>query len=208
MDCEREHECLLYLWGEMEQSERVAFVRHVEECPACRGQVESLGPLVQSMQGIEIEELPEEVARRVSGRLAEADESRPRAVRFRTQRVLAVAASIVLVVGVGILWLNTLNKSPGPGGLGAERVEATESLLSDDDYVDALVLVLISEPEGRGEDFAQTEEDILTAAIEDVAYQIEELSQEIEGDFGPIEPSKSGPDEQGSNRAGGKLRMT
>ncbi len=207
MDCEREHECLLYLWGEMEQSERVAFVRHVEECPACKRQIEQLEPLVRSMRGTELAELPEEVARRVSGRLAEADESRPRAVRFRTQRVLAAAASIVLVVGVGILWLNALSKPAGPSGAGPERVETTEPLLSDDDYVDALVLVLISEPEGRGEDFAQTEEDILTAAIEDVASQIAELSQEIEGDFGPIEPNKAAPSKQGANRASGKIRM-
>ncbi len=202
MDCDREHECLLYLWGEMEQSERAAFGLHLEKCPACKGQVEQLEPLVRSMRGMEVEELPEEVSRRVSGPLAEAGESRPRAVRFRTQRVLAAAASIVLVVGVGILWLNTLNKSPGPEGAGAELVE-----ICDDEYIDALVLVLISESEGRGEDFAQTEEDILTAAIEDVAYQIAELSQEIEDDSGPIEPSKSGPDEQGSNPAAVKVRM-
>ncbi len=202
MDCDREHECLLYLWGEMEQSERAAFGLHLAKCPACKGQVEQLEPLVWSMRGMEVEELPEEVARRVSGRLAEAGESRPRAVRFRMQRVLAAAASIVLVVGVGIVWLNTLNKSPGPTGAGAELVE-----ISDDEYIDALVLVLISEPEGRGEDFAQTGEDILAAAIEDVAYRIEELSQELEEDFGPIEPSKSEPDEQGSNPAAGKVRM-
>ena len=199
MDCDREHECLLYLWGEMEQSERAAFGLHLEKCPACKGQVEQLEPLVRSMRGMEVEELPEEVARRVSGRLAEAGESRPRAVRFRTQRVLAAAASIVLVVGVGILWLNTLNKSPGPGGAGPERVETTELLLSDDDYMEALALVLISEPADA--------DDILTEAIEDVAYQIAELSQEIEEDFGPIEPSKSGPDEQGSNPAAVKVRM-
>ncbi len=199
MDCEREHECLLYLWGEMEQSERAAFSLHLEKCPACKGQVEQLEPLVRSMRVTEVEELPEEVAQRVSSRLAEAGESRPRAVRFRTQRVLAAAASIVLVVGVGILWLNTLNKSPGPGGAGPERVETTEPPLSDDDYVEALALVLISEPTDA--------DDILTEAIEDVAYQIAELSQEIEEDFGPIEPSKSGPDEQGSNPAAGKVRM-
>jgi len=199
MDCDREHECLLYLWGEMEQSERAAFGLHLEKCPACKGQVEQLEPLVRSMRGMEVEKLPEEVARRVSGRLAEAGESRPRAVRFRTQRVLAAAASIVLVVGVGILWLNTLNKSPEPGGAGPERVETTEPPLSDDDYVEVLALVLISEPDDA--------DDILTEAIEDVAYQIAELSQEIEEDFGPIEPSKSGPDEQGSNPAAGKVRM-
>ncbi len=199
MDCDREHECLLYLWGEMEQSERAAFGLHLEKCPACKGQVEQLEPLVRSMRGMEVEELPEEVARRIGCGLVEAGESRPRTVRFRTQRVLAAAASIVLVVGVGILWLNTLNKSPGPGGAGPERVETTEPLLSDDDYVDALVLVLISEPEDA--------DDILTEAIEDVAYQIAELSQEIEEDFGPIEPSKSGPDEQGSNPAAVKIRM-
>ena len=206
MDCEREQECLLYLWGEMEESERVGFVGHMEECPACRGQVEALGPLVRSMRGMEVEELPEEVARRIRGELVEAGENQPSRAWLGPQGVLAVAASIVLVVGVGILWLNTLSKSAGPGGFGAERVEATEPLLSEDEYMDALVLVLISE--GRGEDFAETEEDILAAAIEDVAYQIVELSQEVEEDFGPIEPSKSEPDEQGSNPATVKARMT
>ncbi len=197
MDCDRGHECLLYLWGEMEQSERAAFDLHLEKCPACKGQVEHLEPLVRSMRDMEIEELPEEVARRVSGRLAEAGESRPRAVRFRTQRVLAVAASIVLVVGAAILWRSITDRSPGSRALG---VEETELLLSDDDYMEALALVLIDEPDDA--------DDILTEAIENVAYQIAELSQEIEDDFGPIEPSKSGPDEQGSNPAAVKVRMT
>ncbi len=204
MKCEREHEYLLYLWQEMEDGERAAFIRHLEECPACKGQVEQLEPLVGSMRSIEVQELPGEVSRRVSGRLAEASESRPRTVRFGARRMLAVAASIVLVVGVSILWLN---KSPGPGGVGSEQVGTSEPQLSDDDYVDALALVLISEPEGSEEDFAQTEEDILAAAIEDVAYQIEELSREIEDDSGPIELNKPVPSKQGANRAGGKFKM-
>ncbi len=204
MKCEREHEYLLYLWEEMEDGERASFIRHLEECPACKGQVEQLEPLVGSMRSIEVKELPREVSRRVSNRLAEASESRPRTVRFRTRRMLAVAASIVLVVGVSILWLN---KSPGPGGVGSEQVETSEPQLSDDDYVDALALVLISEPEGSEEDFAQTEEDILAAAIADVAYQIEELSQEIEDDSGPIELNKPAPSKQGANRARGKFKM-
>ena len=182
MDCDREHDYLLYLWDEMGQNERGAFIQHMEACPACRGQVEQLEPLVRSMRGMEVKALPEEVSRRVGGRLVEAGESRPRAVRFGTRRVLAVAASIVLVVGVSILWLSTLNRLSEPGGRG----ETTELLLSDDDYMDALALVVISEPEDAG--------DILTEAIEDVSYQIEELSQEIEDNFEPIEPSKSGLD--------------
>jgi len=195
MDCEREHECLLYLWGEIQQSQRVAFVRHLAQCPACKGQVEALGPLVRAMRDTQLIQLPEEVARSVSTRLAEDAETRPRTVRFQPQRLLAAAASIVLLVGVAILWLNTLNKSPEPAGTGVQRVE-----ISDDEYIDALALVLISEPADA--------DDILTQAIEDVAYQIAELSQEIDQDSGPIEPSKSGPDEQGSNPAAAKVRMT
>ena len=195
MDCEREHEYLPYLWGEMDPNERLAFVRHLEQCPACRGQVEQLEPLVQSMRCMEATELPEEVSRRVSGRLAEADESRFRTVLFRRRRVLAVAASIVLVVGVSILWLSTLNKSPEPQG----QVETAELLLSGDDYAEALALVLISEPDDAY--------DTLTEAIEDVAYQITELSQDIEDDFEPIEPNKETPNKQGAGRADGKVGM-
>ena len=193
MNCKREHEYLLYLWGEMDQGERAAFVGHLEQCPACRGQVEELEPLVQSMRCMEAKELPEEVSRRVSSQLAEANENRSRAVRFGRRAVLAVAASIVLVVGVSILWLNSLNKSPGLGG----RVETTKLALSGDDYVEALALVLISEPDNAY--------DTLTEAIEDVAYQITELSQDIEDDFEPIEPNKEAPNKQGASRVGGKV---
>ena len=191
MECEREHDYLLYLWGEMEEAERAAFVRHLEDCPACRRQVKQMEPLVESMRSMEAEALPGEVARRVSG-LVEAGENRPRTVRFGTRRVLAVAASIVLVVGVSILWLSTLKKSAKPGRL----VETTKPLLSDDDYIEALALVLISEPDEAG--------DVLSEAIEEVSYQIEELSEEIGDDFEPIEPSKSGLDTIGFYWGGAK----
>ncbi|MDP7559580.1 MAG: hypothetical protein QF745_03465 [Planctomycetota bacterium] len=186
MGCEREHEYLLYLWGEMDQAQRAAFVGHLEQCPVCKGRIKQLELLVGSMRQMEVEELPEEVSRRVSSQLAEANENRSRAV-------LAVAASIVLVVGVSILWLNSLNKSPGLGG----RVETTKLALSGDDYVEALALVLISEPDNAY--------DTLTEAIEDVAYQITELSQDIEDDFEPIEPNKEAPNKQGASRVGGKV---
>ena len=83
MKCEREHEYLLYLWEEMEDGERASFIRHLEECPACKGQVEQLEPLVGSMRSIEVKELPREVSRRVSNRLAEASESRITRCRAR-----------------------------------------------------------------------------------------------------------------------------
>ena len=196
MACEREQECLLYLWGEMAEGQSRDFSLHLEQCPACKGQVEAFEPLLRSMQGMAIEELPEEVAQRISSRLAEVVERRPRRVRFGPQRILAVAASIVVLVGAGILWQSITDRSPGSRAL---RVEETEPLLSDDEYLDALALVLISEPADAG--------DILTEAIEDVAYQIDELTQEIEDDFGPIEPSEAAPDKQGANRASGKVRM-
>ena len=89
----------------------------------------------------------------------------------------------------------TVNKSPRPG----RQVETAEILLSGDDYVEALVLVLISEPDDAY--------DSLTEAIEDVAYQITELSQDIEDDFEPIEPNNEAPNKQGAGRADGKVRM-
>ncbi len=202
MDCEREHECLLYLWAEMTAGRSRDFSVHLEQCPICKGQVEALGPLVRSMRAMEIEELPEALARRISEQLAERRENQPIRAWFGPQRVLAVAASIVLLLGVGILWLNSLNISSRP----AELTEATEAGISDEEYVDAMVLILIAEPQGFGEDIDQAEQDIQTG-IEDVAYQIEELLQEIEQDSGAPEPSSVAPPEQGADGAAGKVKM-
>ena len=195
MNCEHEHKYLLYLWSEMDQPERAAFVHHLGECSACKGQVEQLESLVRSMQDVQIQELPQDVAQRVRGVLDQADKTAPPGLRITPRQILAVAASIVLLVGVSILWLS---KPPGLEGVGPERVETTDPLLSDDDYIDALALVLISEPDDAG--------DLLTEAIEDVAYQIAELTQEIEDDLEPVEPNQKAPGKQGANRAAGKLR--
>ncbi len=199
MVCEREHECLLYLWTEMGPVQSRDFSVHLEQCPTCKGQVEALGPLVRSMQAVEIEELPESLARRISGRLAQGRENHPIRAWLEPQRVLAVAASIVLLLGIGILWLSSLNISSGP----AKLAEATEEGISDEEYVDAMVLVLIAEPQGSEENIDQAEQDIQTG-IEDVTYQIEELLQEIEQDLGPLEPNSVPPPEQGAYGAVGR----
>ena len=197
MGCDREQECLLYLWGEMDEGQSRDFSLHLQQCPVCKGQVEAFEPLVRSMQSVAIKELPEEVAQRISGRLAKVGERRARRVRFGPQRVVAVAASIILVVGIGLLWQRAVNRPAEPGTPGGQEIEL---LLSDDDYVEALALVLINEPSDP--------DDILSQAIEDVGYQIEMLSKEIEEQLGPMEPNKGGPAEQGSNPAAVKVRST
>ena len=199
MDCEREHECLLYLWSEMEPGQSRDFSVHLEQCPTCKGQVEALGPLVHSMQAMEIKELPEALARHIGEQLAEGRDNQRIRAWFGPQRVLAVAASMVLLLGIGILWLSSLNISSGP----VELAKATEADISDEEYVDAMVLVLIAEPQGFGEDLDQAEQDIQTG-IEDVTYQIEELLQEIEQDLGPLEPNSVPPPEQGAYGAVGR----
>lgn len=197
MNCEREHECLEYLWGEMEPGRSRDFSLHLESCPTCKAQIEAFGPLVDSMGAVQIEELPERLARRVEGELAGRREDRASRSWREPRRLLGVAASIVLLVGIGVLWLNSLNISSDPVGTGSKLTIASEAEISDEEYVDAMVLVLIDETQGSEEDIGQGEEDIETE-IAEVAYQIEELLQEIEQDIGPLEPNGVAPVEQGS----------
>lgn len=197
MACNREQEYLLYLWGEMEEDQLKSFTLHLHHCPACKEQIERLGPVVGSMRSVEVQELPEAVAGRIRPRLTSIIEPRPRALRFSAQKMLAVAASITFFAGVGLIWQNAANNPADPRTL---RREQTQLILSDDDYVEALALVLIDEPTDPG--------DILTQAIEDVGYEIELLSQEIQDQSEPMAPSKDGPADQGSNPTATNVKST
>ena len=198
MKCEQEEQCLLYLWGEMTPSDSQAFAQHLDKCPVCKGRVARLEPLVRSMQSIGYEELPLELAQRIKTSLTGASEAQPVSLWFMPRRVLAVAASILLIVGVGVFWKAMLNRTQQLPGAADDyvRLKKTEPL-TEDDYVEALALVWISEPE-QANGTPTDSDDILVTEIRGVAAQIESLLQEVE--YEPdSDKSNSVPDDvQGS----------
>lgn len=197
MACDHKQDYLLYIWGEMEEAQLKKFTLHLHHCPACKEQIEALRPFVRSMQSIEPQNLPEAVAQRIRPQLTNVSEPQPRTLPFSPKTLLALAASITVIAGIGLVWQNAANI---PGGTRIPPTQETQLLLSDDEYVEALALVLIDEPTDPS--------DILSQAIEDVSYEIELLSQEIQDQSEPAEPSKKEPAEQGSNPATPKAVAT
>jgi len=195
MKCEQEEQCLLYLWGEMTPSDSRAFAQHLEKCPACRDQVAYLEPLVRAMQGIRPEELPVELAQRIGTRLTKASEAQPVKLWFTPRRVLAVAASILLIVGVGVFWKAVLNRTEHLPSSTAKYVKAEP--LTEDDYVEALALAWISEPE-QANGTSTDSDDTFATEIQDMAAQIESLLQKVEYKPAPDKSNAVPDDVQGS----------
>ena len=195
MKCEQEEQCLLYLWGEMTASDSQVFAQHLEKCPACRGQVAQLEPLVRSMQSLGPEELPANLAQRIRIRLTKASEAQPVKLWFTPRRVLAAAASILVIVGVGVFWKAVLNRTePLPSSI-ARYVKAEP--LTEDDYVEALALAWISEPE-QANGTSTDSDDTFATEIQDMAAQIESLLQKVEYKPAPDKSNAVPDDVQGS----------
>lgn len=194
MDCEREHDCLLHLWGEMPPEQATAFKDHLAQCSSCREQVEGLEPLVRSMQDMKPQDLPEETAQRIRSRLKQSLAVGPSRLRIGHRRVLAVAASVLLILGVGILWrllLNEIQQLPDSGG---DHVEARAiRTLSENDYVEAFALLWISEPE-QIDQTLNVSDDGLALELEDIATGIESLLEEVESELSPADSDNGSND--------------
>ena len=178
MNCDKTQQCMLYLWGEMTPGESQAFAEHLRQCSVCKAQVEQLAPLVRSMQAIEPEQLPDGLAERVRIRLSRSQEH-PRRLWITPRRAVAVAASILLILGLSVMWQLMFNGTQ-------QSISPVAQTLTEDDYVEALALVWISEselPVGSSSDSA----DSLAAEIEDVAADIEYLLQQVDDTLAPTD---------------------
>ena len=195
MDCDKTEQSLLYLWGEMSASESAAFAEHLNQCPACKAEVEQLEPLVRSMQSLESEQLPDDLAQRIRTRLSSSAQAHPRRLRITPRRSLAVAASILLILGLGVMWRLMLNETqPSTNSAG----EYAADTLTDQDYVEALALVWISESD-YAQGVSNDSEDSLTAEIEDAAANIEYLLQEVDDTLVPTESDQEPNGAKGSH---------
>ena len=197
MTCEREHDCLLHLWGEMPPEQATAFKEHLAQCPSCKEQIQQFEPLVRSMQEIKTQDLPEETAQRIRTRLNHSLAAEPSRLRIRPRRVLAVAASILLILGVGVLWRLLLNGTEPLEDSTGDYVEAGAiGTLTENDYVEAFALVWISGPE-QIDQTLNVSDDGLTLELEEVATGIESLLQEVESELSPADSDNDSDDTEG-----------
>ena len=181
MDCPKIELCQLYLWGEMSAEQAQAFASHLQECSLCRDELARLESVVGSLQKLQPEEVPQALAEQISQRLAAADRFSSPRLRLSLPKVLAIAASILVILGATVLWRKMLTGAPElPSG---PKVKAAAFI--DEDSLLALVLVM-DEPEAAEPELTDPDE-IISAEIEDLAGQIGELLEDIESELAPAE---------------------
>lgn len=191
MNCDQTQKCMLYLWGEMSKAESDSFAEHLEQCSACKAEVQKLAPVVRSMQAVDPEELPKESAERVRRRLTVATQKQSNRFWIAPRRALAVAASILLILGLGIMYRLILNPSEQVPDSGAGQVAET---LTEEDYVGVLALVWVSESE-------PDEESLIDTEIEDIATDIEDLLQQVDENSVPKDSDGQPNGARGSQRS-------
>lgn len=191
MDCNQTEKCMLYLWGEMSESESDGFVEHLEQCPACKAEVDKLAPTVRSMQAVEVEGLPEDSAERIARRLSVATQKRSHRLWIGPRRALAVAASLLLILGLSVMYRSILNPAEQVPDAGAGQVADT---LTEEDYVGVLALAWVSESESDEESLIDTE-------IEDIATDIEDLLQQVDENSVPKDSEGQPNGARGSQRS-------
>ncbi len=114
MTCDYQEQYLLCLWGEMDADQVRAFTEHLEQCPSCRTLIDQHAPLAQSISEIRPEPLEAEFAARVNARLRAANHATESGSWFGAKKILAVAASILLLVGGAMLFQNLLGPLERP----------------------------------------------------------------------------------------------
>ena len=115
MQCQQFDEKLLdFLYEELEEQEQAAWQAHVDGCPRCRGEVDSLGRVRTAAKGMSMVEPPPAVSAKL---LYQASQRAPRGVvvpllrRLTFHPMYAAAASFLVVGGiVGLLWNSSLHR--------------------------------------------------------------------------------------------------
>ncbi len=128
MDCDRTQQHLsAWLDGEL-PAESAAEVRaHLAACTACRSELEELRATVALVSRLPLQPAPADLAEGIERAIARSDRppaSQPAAARSRRgprPQVLALAASILLAVGIGALvWIEVVRPGPPLAFHGAE----------------------------------------------------------------------------------------
>ncbi len=106
-----------YLDSELPKSDRAGVELHVEQCASCRSALDELRKLAAGIAELKSTDVPPSLWARIEGRLGEAQSGRVAAVSGAPRRVRwrippwAIAAAIVLVVGLGLFGISSLEPS-------------------------------------------------------------------------------------------------
>ena len=105
MSCEQYSDAIVELAdGTLPDAERRAVEAHLKACPSCRALAADLGRIREAARSLEPLEAPPVVWSRIERALA-AEADRAAAPWFRQTRWLALAASLVVVIGAAALML-------------------------------------------------------------------------------------------------------
>lgn len=122
MECRRADELLIdFLYQALDERTREEFLRHLEECPAHRLEVEQHGRLLRALRAEPREEPAAALDRRI---LEEANRARPQGAKVERQpwwalvfRPSFAAAALLLLLGVGVVvFMQRFQESPPATG--------------------------------------------------------------------------------------------
>ena len=174
MTCDYQEQYLLYLWGEMDADQARAFAEHLERCPSCQALIDQHAPLAQSISQIQPEPLEAEFAARVNARFKAANHATETGSWFGAKKILAVAASILLLVGGAMIFQNLL----GPLEMPKSNLAGTGDVYTiEGDENGDLTLAIMDELAAIDTD------DLLFIQIDSVANDIDALSEEMDSEL-------------------------
>lgn len=159
-----EEKLVAFADGELSQGEAEEVSEHVNQCESCRAMV---GALQQSLEMVKVSWAAEQ-SKWPKWRQADG----PKLNRWPVARVLAVAASIVLVLGVGLVW--RMVSEPGKAALNGKTVAQLEQAVMRAGRAAQMLAVadlLAEQPEGRG--YARERYKEIVTGYSDTEYAVQ-----------------------------------
>jgi len=156
-----EEKLVAFADGDLSASESQEVSKHIDHCESCRAMVEAL------QQSIELAKVSWAAEQAKWPKWRKADG--PKLNRWPVARVLAVAASILLLLGVGLVW--RLLSEPGKSALNGKaiaRLERTVIRVGAAAQMLAVADMLANQPGGR--DYARERYKEIVTGYSDTEY--------------------------------------
>jgi anti-sigma factor RsiW len=150
--------------GELSPAETAEVSEHIDRCESCREMVQALQrsmELVTASWNEQQAKWPKWQARRA-----------PRLHRWPAKRVLAVAAGIVLLIGVGLIWRTVSEPTkPMPAEEAIARLEQTVTRVGAAVQMLAVADLLAEQPGGK--DYARERYKEIVTGYSDTEYAVQ-----------------------------------
>jgi hypothetical protein len=186
MNCEKAKQILVdYSEGSLGEGKRRAVEGHLSNCEACKGELEQIESLKESVLSLESPERDAEFWRRFENKLSQKlneEETIAGTLGFRRRATLplAAAASVALLAVISLLIFGLQNFRPAPAPqLATETTEGDEidSILLEMDALDEDIFsdTLLAQVAFSNGDIEQEEEDMFLLVEEDLAAVPDEI---------------------------------